>query len=80
MTSDGGPAFPSDIYYDEKPVGCDHGMSLRDYFAAKALAGWLGSFGPDDCEDDIWPDAIAEFAYKMADAMLQARKPKPEAK
>ena len=54
----GGPAFPTNLY---------NGMTLRDYFAAKAMQGKLsgGALGYDD---------IAKHAYKYADAMLEARK------
>lgn len=51
------------------------GMSLRDYFAAKALQGMLThGFLPAMAEQDTaqgydWPKA----AYKMADAMLAER-------
>lgn len=63
---DGGPAFP--IVYttadDVKP-----GLSLRDYFAAKAMQG----FAADGA--DQWPSAesMATGAYKWADAMLRER-------
>lgn len=44
------------------------GMTLRDYFAAKAMQGLLAS--------DVYApkDKFAENAYAMADAMLKARK------
>ena len=41
-------------------------MTLRDYFAAKAMQGALA------CPNTI--NVSATTAYKMADAMLQARK------
>jgi hypothetical protein len=41
------------------------GMSLRDYFAAKALPFLMSAY------EDM--DAIAGVAYKMADAMMKAR-------
>ena len=84
----GGPAFPSKkrIYRagfptdDFEPVG---GMTLRDYFAAKAVQGLacsdttLWPSGADEADDP--PDALfmARTAYMMADAMLAARKEKP---
>jgi hypothetical protein len=74
MASDGGPAFPTDIYYDEKPVGCDFGMSLRDYFAAAALAGELAR--PLRDGEVLVAEVAAEFVYDVADAMLEARKRK----
>lgn len=47
------------------------GMTLRDYFAAKAMQGWLANF-PRNCaaDDSEW---IAKKAYVLADAMLAAR-------
>jgi hypothetical protein len=45
-------------------------MSLRDYFAAKAMQGLLASdieCGPDDVA------SVVESAYILADAMLKAR-------
>lgn len=61
---DGGPAFPLPGTY-----GCTKdGMSLRDYFAGKALAGLSAQFG-----SELAPPAFAAFAYKLADAMLAAR-------
>jgi len=42
------------------------GMTLRDYFAAKAMQGIL--FECLETKD------TAKFAYEMADAMLEARK------
>lgn len=51
------------------------GMTLRDYFAAKAMQGWLASYPagiehPATNEHDF---IIAELSYLMADAMLKAR-------
>lgn len=46
------------------------GMQLRDYFAAKAMSGWLASYGENAA---VKIDHVAEFAYKVADAMLVAR-------
>jgi hypothetical protein len=47
------------------------GMTLRDYFAAKAMQGMLAgllAYG----RDIVW-NQIAEDAYKQADAMLKQR-------
>jgi hypothetical protein len=41
------------------------GMTLRDYFAAKAMLGVA--------QESLHIDEIAAWAYKMADAMLKAR-------
>ena len=46
------------------------GMMLRDYFAAKAMQALIKD------ESQIWQDnaeKYAQYAYKMADAMLKAR-------
>lgn len=45
----------------------DSGMSLRDYFAAKALIGIIANGSAGD-----WDEA-AKYAYLAADAMLIAR-------
>lgn len=44
--------------------------TLRDKFAGRALAGLLAA----DSECGFKPEGAAESAYKMADAMLAARK------
>ena len=38
------PAFPTTRYYDEEPIGVAEGMTLRDYFAAKALVGLIEGY------------------------------------
>jgi hypothetical protein len=45
-------------------------MSLRDYFAAKAMQGM---FAADTAKSIIPISKKAEIAYEMADAMLKAR-------
>ena len=59
QTNTGGPAFPTrdndNGYY---------GMTLRDYFAAKAMQELVGVFTAKEG---------AEKAYEWADAMLKAR-------
>ena len=44
------------------------GMTLRDYFAAKAMQGFLATVKVD-CSDDL----IAKDSYNLADAMLKER-------
>ena len=64
QTKTGGPAFP-------RQPGGDTGMTLRDYFAAKAMQGMAGS--PRYCEHG-WDQAdLAAQAYEIADAMIKAR-------
>lgn len=50
----------------------DLGMTLRDYFAAKALVGILSSNYPNYCGFDAC-ELTARVAYQYADAMLKAR-------
>jgi len=65
----GGPAFPVEYYdaqLDKRRVM--QGMTLRDYFAAKAMEGDLiAGVHPDDF------NRCAYRAYQMADAMLKVR-------
>lgn len=48
-------------------------ISLRDYFAAKAMQGTLASMGEGG---EYEPSIGAKWAYKVADAMLCAREAK----
>jgi len=62
--NDGGPAFPVGSGDMRDPVG----MTLRDYFAAKAMQGLMAS--PADPES---MEVAAKWSYNLADAMLKAR-------
>ncbi len=74
---DGGPAFPTTIDSPHADIGVEHleGMTLRDYFAAKAMQAILGQAGTHASEDDQdeLHRVVAELAYRHADAMLSAR-------
>lgn len=78
---DGGSAFPvtfQDTLSDQWIAIA--GMTLRDYFAAKAMAmAWdaydKGYCGTEDASERS-VDLIAEFSYQIADAMLAAREAK----
>jgi hypothetical protein len=59
-------AFPSTKY----GMIISTGMTLRDYFAAKAMQSLLLSSSIDQSH---WSDMHARFAYDVADAMLKAR-------
>ena len=67
--SNGGPAFPAIENWR-----VDSGMTLRDYFAAKALAAMISK---DNKEGALCGKTgvghLALFAYEYADAMLKAR-------
>lgn len=62
---EGGHAFP--VSYDHMESG-NCGMSLRDYFAAKAMQGFCAASG-----GLLNPEGAARDAYAAADAMLKAR-------
>lgn len=71
---DGGPAFARPFsknseYSDSQQNRSQEGMSLSDYFAAKALQGMSANPYYDDYEFDV----VADMAYGQADAMLYAR-------
>jgi hypothetical protein len=69
-TNTGGPAFPFPAYtYPNGEINHgEGGMTLRDYFAAKALQGLLS-----DSYDFSDRNRIAVKAYDFADSMLKAR-------
>lgn len=66
----GGPAFPV-------PDSTDDGMTLRDYFAAKAMQAIIsGNLSSASNGDTSWTEAdmwAPEIAYRVADVMLKAR-------
>lgn len=71
--NNGGAAFPvagSDQNYPNE------GMTLRDYFAAKAMPDLIAGYSRNQGSGpylDASPDEIAYWAYRYADAMLKAR-------
>ena len=76
----GGPAFPASSYVNvdgETFASKPQGMTLRDYFAAKAMPilwdaydkGYCGVIDPDTFDNDM----LANGAYQIADAMLKER-------
>jgi len=65
--NDGGPAFPH-----ETSLGYHHGMTLRDYFAAAALQGFISDTSiPASIKVDA--TLLSRSAFQVADAMLKAR-------
>ncbi|WP_257755165.1 hypothetical protein [Burkholderia glumae] len=83
--ADGGPAFPSGLTakevkfangrvegaYVSEFASSATGLSLRDYFAAKAMQGLL-------CANSVYAtssygDDLSARAYQIADSMLKAR-------
>ena len=74
-TKTGGPAFPKTPFIE---IGTpQNGMTLRDYFAAKAMHIMWDAYDKGYCglnnNDAPNVEIIAEGAYQMADAMLKAR-------
>jgi len=68
-SNNGGPAFPADMVCDKYGNVLNYktsGMTLRDYFAAKAM------------REMTWNnnDGSAKTCYEVADAMLKAREAK----
>jgi hypothetical protein len=70
------PAFPqnNDRVVASLSIANSQGMTLRDYFAAKAMQGAIahGLFNADKTSLD-YSEYIANIAYVYADAMLKAR-------
>jgi hypothetical protein len=67
MSTNNQPAFPTTINRE-----IVRGMTLRDYFAAKALPViYTESINVDESYATF--DEIAEDAYRLADAMLKAK-------
>jgi hypothetical protein len=69
--NDGGPAFPRPFSADDVDADISYpahtGMTVRDYFAAKAMQGMCAH------PYDLAPKGISNMAYKIADEMLKAR-------
>ena len=67
----GGPAFPIPLHPGQswqEMAPCD-GMTLRDYFAGRAMQSYLLDKDRDSFTFEQW----AQASYEMADAMLEAR-------
>ena len=78
IKDEGGSAFPQhpiyslqeeDGIYDLLCYEQGSGMTLRDYFAAKAMQGFCGN----SANKDALPREIAIGAYLVAEAMMKER-------
>jgi hypothetical protein len=58
------PAFPVS---EGEFNNVEYGMTLRDYFAARAMAGMISKYGLEDIME------LAAIAYNVADAMMAER-------
>jgi hypothetical protein len=65
-------AFPQRVS-TEYQYQVEHGMDLRDYFAAKAMQGMFANSSTQKIERKDLP-LFALVCYEMADAMMKARK------
>ena len=63
------PAFPSTNQGPTTEPEIYYGITIRDYFAAKAMQSYLLDKDRDSFTFEQW----AEASYEMADAMLEAR-------
>lgn len=77
-TNDGGPAFPvADTHHPDGQIQYGtNGMSIRAWFAGKALVGVLASLGPLKHDPKLSQSdldkLVAESCVRIADAMLRA--------
>ncbi len=68
MNDNNEPAFPCDSFQEK-------GMTLRDWFAAKAMAAMLSI---ENVHLNNSETEIATWAYQQADAMMEVRKQKKD--
>ena len=83
MKQDGGRAFPSGISIEQRSLDC--GMTLRDYFAARAMSSLIAKLPLHDRQgehgvympkiEDIGSvrQDVAQSSYDYADAMIAER-------
>ena len=79
MIETGGPAFPCHPEIIPQKERDFAGMTLRDYFAARAMTACYAEY----CAhanvrgyEEGWKVGVALDSYEMADAMLKAREVK----
>ncbi|KAF0844366.1 hypothetical protein FNL37_1810 [Methylovorus glucosotrophus] len=73
----GGPAFP--VIAENGMGHVSSGVTVRDYFAAKALQGLLPAGDPRgrSAYTEMSSDELAKSAYQIADAMIREREQQP---
>jgi hypothetical protein len=67
---DGGPAFPRTVRNWNDHLEALDGMTLRDWFAGQALAGFTATMG--EVDEPNW-ELLAQDCYQAADAMIAER-------
>jgi len=70
MSNTNEPAFPTEVWDSRGIPQHTQGMTLRDYFAAKAMQGLLSD---NEFSSELSAQGLATAAYDLADAMLQVR-------
>ena len=65
-------AFPT-VFMDYIPKPEHQGMDLRDYFAAKAMAGILTMLRGGNEGLITVQESVSKYAYEWADEMMKAR-------
>lgn len=68
-TDTGGPAFPS----AHQTNWSNPGMTMLDYFAAKAMQGELAAQSVESGHYENF-DALAVLSYRVAEAMVKEKK------
>lgn len=68
----GGATFPASGRPGKQHLS-QEGMTLRDYFAAKAMQGILSNNSMIDTATESTFEWVTKNAYQLADAMLRAR-------
>ena len=70
-------AFPvaatEQSYYNQSPLMPESGMTLRDYFAAKAMQSIISNRSMIDTINDHTIEWASKHAYSISDAMLKQR-------
>jgi len=67
------PAFPVAFKWGDE-LSQYNGMTLRDYFAAKAMQGLMHNYHPCDfLENKNYLEDISMASYQMANAMMKER-------
>ena len=69
------PAFPNINLYTKEGIEVygDSGLTMRDYFAAKAMQAFISTLPEIKSNQTPKWSVIASDAYRMADAMMKAR-------
>ncbi len=70
----GGPAYPTSKSILGMTVASSDGLTIRDYFAGNVVYAVAAMANQSGVPENLHPDAIAAECYRLADAMIAARK------